>query len=165
MAKRPPPLPKPYQWKIPKPSIYKSERRTFPISAETGPHQYYVQGERASENEYWFAQALDQLKAGGSILDYKFQPSYVAGYNIPGEIRLDFMITIPPDLPVQIDGSWVHQSAEAQENSLIQDRRLDAWLKDTGAQPVIRIPTEPYVMSPEFALMAARAAIRGERFI
>lgn len=165
MAKRPPPLPKPFQWKIPKPSIYKSERRLYPLNAETGKQDFYVQGERASENEYWFAQALDQLRAGGSILDYKFQPSYVSGYNIPGEIRLDFMVIVPPNLPIQIDGSWVHHSAEEQERSRLQDRRLDGWLAGTGAFPTIRIPTDPYVMSPEFALMAARMAIRGERFV
>lgn len=163
MAKRPPPLPKPYKWKIPKPAIYKSERRTHNYSDEE-PQEFYVQGEKASQNEYWFAQALDQLKAAGAILDYKFQPSYVAGYNIPGEIRLDFMVTVPPDLPIQVDGSWIHSSAEAQENSKLQDQRLDEALAGSGSYQTVRIPTEPYLMSPEYALITARAAIRGERF-
>lgn len=163
------PVPEPFKYKIPKPRRYKSMRRGE-VAQETQTLQRYVRGERASEEEYWFAWALDELTEDGTILGYQFQPSYFQRRNVPGEVRLDFLIDIPPELPVQIDGSWIHKSAGQQAKDRFNDSRINDRLSGT-ALPVVRIPTEPYLTGKneqeyrEKAMQTAIEAIRGGVFI
>ena len=137
-------VPKPFKYKIPKPAHYGSGRRTQ-VAQEAQKVQRYVQGERASEEEYWFAWALDRFMEQGLIVGWDFQPSYFQRRNVPGEIRLDFMINGPPDIPVQIDGSWIHKSAGQKAKDRHNDARLNDRLVDEGAMPVVRVPTDPYL--------------------
>jgi len=57
-----------------------------------------------------------------------------------GSIELDFLVYTGTSYPVQIDGDWIHRSAEAKAHDLLQDARLNAILQPRGAMPVERIP-------------------------
>jgi len=144
---------------------FTSGRREAKIEVEQEKIEYYVRGERASKPEYWLAQAWDKLQESGEILNWVWQPSYITFENMPGEIRLDFMVNIPPKLPVFLDGRWIHKSAGQQSEDRVADARLNDRLRREGAMPVVRIPSEPYVMDEETALRTARMAIRGDQFI
>lgn len=92
----------------------------------------YVQGFKASDIEERFARALSKNKRVDS---YEFQLQYYAGKNIPGEIRLDFMVHSGFDYPVMIDGEYAHKSADAKAHDQMQRERLDMILLGTGALP------------------------------
>ena len=156
---------KPFAYKIDKPKQYKSGRRENTVEVEQEKLDYFVRGERASKPEYWLAGAWDILEESGEILSWVWQPSYITFQNVPGEIRLDFMVKIPPDLPVFLDGRWIHKSAGQQDEDKKNDARLNARLSREGAMPVVRIPSEPWVTDEDTALRTARMAIAGEQFI
>ena len=158
-------LAKPFAYPIGKPPQFKSGRREQSISDNEEPMEYFVRGERASKPEYYASKALEQMEEAGEILGWIWQPSYITFRNVPGEIRLDVMVEIPPDLPIQIDGRWHFKSAEAQSQDLLQDARLNDRLKSEGALPVIRIPADPWLSTPEMALSTMRKAIMGETFV
>ena len=155
----------PWEYDVGKSPSISSGNRENVITAENEKVEYYVRGERASKAEYWLSKAWDILQEEGSILFWIYQPSYFTFANIPGEIRLDFMVSIPPDLPVFVDGLWIHKSASAQSRDRENDARLNARLQGEGSLPVVRIPTEPWLMSEDLALLTARMAIAGDQFI
>ena len=92
----------------------------------------FVQGWPASDIEERFARALNKNKRVDS---YQFQVQYYAGKNLPGEIRLDFMVKAGFDYPIMIDGEYAHKSAEAKAHDMVQRQRLDMILLGTGAMP------------------------------
>lgn len=96
-----------------------------------------VQGQSASDLEERWAKSAYRFK-----VPFSFQPSFIAGRNVPGEIRLDFMMIIASAIlqPVQIDGKFAHRATK--ERDRINDARLNDALKGTGAQAVIRITEE-----------------------
>lgn len=153
----------PFQYQIPKPAHYGSGRRTQAVQ-EAEILQKYVRGERASQEEYWLSLAWDKLIKEGAILGWSFQPSFFQRKNVPGEVRLDFMVEIPPDLPIQVDGNWIHKSAGQKAKDRANDARLNGRLSGE-ALPVVRIPTDPYIQDEETAYQTALRAIRGDKFI
>jgi len=100
----------------------------------------YVQGQKASDIEERFAKALGKAIKNGSIMSYEFQPSYIANRNVQGEIRLDFLVHVPPAQPIQIDGTFAHKAAEQKSKDKVKDAILNKHLEGTGTLPVIRIP-------------------------
>ena len=125
---------KPYKYKLPpKLKADRRVRRVVSVSDEenlTG----YVQNQEASDIEERFARALRKKE-----IRFTFQPSYFQNRNVPGEIRLDYMVDAGYLQPCQIDGSYAHKSAEARAEDQIKDALLDEFLQGTGALPVIRI--------------------------
>ena len=156
---------KPWEYEIDEPAHPTSGNRESSISAENESMAHYVRGERSSKEEYWLSKAWDKLQDEGSVLSWIFQPSYFTLANVPGEVRLDFMVNIPPSLPVYVDGLWIHKSAEAQSRDKLNDARLNERLQREGAMPVVRIPTDPWLITEEITLQTARMAIAGEQFV
>lgn len=156
---------KSFAYQVPKPTPLKSMRKEEEQTAEGEKQEYFVRGERASEPEYFASKALEHMEENNEILKWTWQPSYITFHNIPGEIRLDVMIDIPPRLPVQIDGRWHFKSAGQQQHDLIQDARLNDRLRRDGAMPVCRIPADPWLKTEEMALETLRRAIMGETFV
>lgn len=98
---------------------------------------HIVKGQHASDLEERFARGLDR---NPNVYRYEFQPSYVTGRNLPGELRPDFIIFEPVMQPVQIDGEFAHKTAEQHTTDAIKDALLDEVLKGSGALPSVRIP-------------------------
>lgn len=96
-----------------------------------------VQGQKASDLEERFARGLDR---NPNVYGYEFQPSYVTGRNLPGELRPDFIVYEPIMQPVQIDGEFSHKTAEQHASDAVKDALLDEVLKGSGALPSVRIP-------------------------
>ncbi len=92
----------------------------------------------ASDLEERFAIALSK---NPNVDNFEFQVSYIAGQNLPGEVRLDFAVWSKGQLyPIFVDGQFVHKTAEQQQNDIVQDMILDDQL--TGAYPAQRISGE-----------------------
>jgi hypothetical protein len=97
----------------------------------------YVMGQAASNLEEMAYRSITKVQG---ITGVEFQVSYMAGRNMPGEIRPDFMVYGAGWIqPIQIDGTWVHSTAEAQETGIRNDIALDNLLSGTGALPTKRI--------------------------
>jgi hypothetical protein len=96
-----------------------------------------VMGQKASDLE---ERAYISIRKLSSVLGIEFQPSFLAGRGMPGEYRLDFLIHMPGYIqPIQVDGEWIHKSAEAQESDRIKDAQFDNEMMGTGALPVRRV--------------------------
>ena len=96
-----------------------------------------VMGQRASDLEERFFRAASKNK---SISSVDYQPSFIAGRNIPGEIRLDFMVHAYGLLwPIQIDGDFAHSSAQQKEEDKQKDIILNNHLIPLGANPIQRV--------------------------
>jgi hypothetical protein len=99
-----------------------------------------IDGAPASDLEERFHNALVR---NPNVQGYEFQPSFISGRNMPGEIRLDFLVWTGGMLqPVQIDGEFVHKTAEAKQDDISKDGILDDFLNGQGAFPVKRISGE-----------------------
>lgn len=99
----------------------------------------FVRGKKASDIEERFGRALDK---NPRVSNYLFQVSYIAGMNLPGEIRLDFLVfSGGTSWPIQIDGEFAHKTAAQKAEDAIKDAILDDHLKGQ-AQPVQRIDGE-----------------------
>lgn len=96
-----------------------------------------VQGMKASDIEERFAKSLYKKKE-----PFVFQKSFFAGMNIPGEVRLDFLLTGSVIQPVQVDGEFAHKTAAQKGRDKLNDIRLDGRLRGMGALPVVRIDGE-----------------------
>lgn len=119
-------------------AVQRSEAKNRPrgeVSHELLTHT--VKGQSASDLEERFARGLDR---NPNVLSYEFQPSYVTGRNLPGELRPDFIVYEPVMQPVQIDGEFSHKTAEQHATDAVKDALLDEVLKGTGAMPSVRIP-------------------------
>lgn len=117
---------------------YVRVQRPKPISSsETGEALTgLVNGEEASDIEERFARALDKAGFG-----YEFLPVIIAPANMAGSIQLDFLVYAGELYPIQIDGDWIHSTAEAKAHDLLQDALTDQWYasQGQGAQPSQRI--------------------------
>jgi len=82
--------------------------------------------------------------------DIEFQPSYVAGRNLPGEVRPDFTLTGYGLLMIwYADGEYFHKTAAQRGKDEINDARLMKTLEGE-ALPPIRIPGE-YLQEQDMA--------------
>lgn len=127
----------PHKYKIP--TYEKWDRPLNRISPEQNTEILtgQVHGIKASDIEERFARSLYKKK-----LKFNFQVSFFAGKNMPGEVRLDFMIDDTFIQPVQIDGEFAHKTAAQISKDRLNDARLDDHLRGTGALPTVRIPGE-----------------------
>ena len=132
-----------YQYKLdprPKIELWNPERAMEsgrPDEGLTG----VVKGRKASALEERFARAL---KKNRNIEDWWFNVLVPTKFQIPGQYnQVDFFVWMSDILfPIEIDGIFVHKSAE-QKN---KDRERDAVLnpsireRNPGAQNILRIP-------------------------
>ena len=93
-----------------------------------------VHNQVATDIEERFARSLYKRK-----IDFHFQVSFFAGRNMPGEVRLDFLIVDLFLQPVQIDGEFAHKSASAKARDQLNDARLDNHFAGSGAQLTVRL--------------------------
>jgi len=96
----------------------------------------FVDGEPASDIEERFSIAL---RKNPRVTGFDFQPSYLAGRNMPGEVRLDFMVYSGFQFPIQVDGEYAHKGASQKSEDAMKDALLDVALHGSGAMPVERI--------------------------
>jgi len=137
-----------YKWKKPRQSPAAEARNRAQATTDQELLTGTVRGVEASDHEERFALALDKAELG-----FEFQPSYVAQRNLPGEIRLDFMVWGQggSPQPVQVDGAFTHKTASQKEEDKVKDAVLDEALTDMGAMPTLRVPGIPYLESQEAA--------------
>jgi len=100
--------------------------------AATAGSNYTVQGQQASQEEYFVGLALDRLK-----LDYYFQWDVLGGRQFRGFV-LDFLvITRPHYTPLWVDGRYWHSGSQKSE-----DRRQEMILRQVYGNdflPAVRI--------------------------
>lgn len=133
---------KPY---IPPASAFKRRRLqdqdAIPLATQTKDGLLLTQevfGRPASKPEELYFLAADDED---EIIRIRFQVSFVAGRNVPGEIRLDFILyTGKAFYPVFIDGLYWHRTAQKRTEDIEDAARIDRILHGTGAKPVQRIP-------------------------
>jgi len=130
---------RPAHYKIPMP---KNERFTGnlnrPVEDKKGEQLTgFVDGQKASDLEERFAYSLRKNRR---VEGFDFQPSFIAGRNMPGEIRLDFMVySGMVQYPIQIDGEFAHKTATQKELDKQKDAILNDALYGTSAVKVERI--------------------------
>ena len=131
-----------------------SRRRPERIEPEAPPREPsddegltgYVRGLEASDIEERFARALDAYEQ-----DYIFQFEVTTAFTLPHqEKQVDFLVTTGQPRPVEIDGTWVHKSAEQREYDSVRDAQVNQVLRPRGYLPVMRISGDELV-SQEFA--------------
>ncbi len=94
-----------------------------------------VQGQKASEYEERFANALSKMK-----LDFHFQVVMPTNYQIPGQLNtIDFLVVEGLEYPVEIDGDWVHKNGSQHRRDEIRDAIINAQMMPQGWQPIQRI--------------------------
>ena len=118
-----------------------------------------VQGQRASNIEERFYRAAVEEE---EIEQVKFQPTFGAGRNLPGEIRPDFLLWAGGIMyPVWVDGSYWHRTPEQKERDVRQVQELDMILQGSGAYPGQRVP-DTDLEDMESAGRAVEKVLRGE---
>ncbi len=106
----------------------------------------YVQGLEASDLEERFARALDKFGIG-----YDFEFLVETAFTLPHELKqVDFMTYAGQPRPVEVDGEWVHKSAEQREYDRERDAQIFQALSPRGYLPVLRIPGEN-LLTQDFA--------------
>jgi hypothetical protein len=111
--------------------------RMAPNETSAEPLTGMVMGQSASALEERAYRSIVKIPG---VLAIEFQPSFLAGRGMPGEYRLDFQVTMPGYIqPIQIDGEWIHKSAEAREEDEVKDIQFDNEMMGTGALPVRRV--------------------------
>jgi len=130
---------KAFQYKIQKPIQHQRPERDFQRAASGEELTGYVDGKKASDiEERWYRMTIMFIQQN-RLLDYRFQPSYIAGRNMPGEVRVDYVWEIPPSLPIFLDGNFAHKSAEQIQRDKDQLDALNEHLSGI-ALPAVRIP-------------------------
>ena len=99
----------------------------------------FVQGETASDIEERMFRAF--LYNGINYGDIEYQPSYVAGKNLPGEIRPDFALFLGMIQLWFADGDYWHKSQHDKDKDDWNDSILFQRLEGRAEYP-IRIPGE-----------------------
>jgi hypothetical protein len=97
----------------------------------------FVQGESASDIEERMFRAF--LYNGVDYGDIVYQPSYIAGKNLPGEIRPDFALFLGLIQLWFADGDYWHKSAQDKQKDELNDSILFQRLEGRAEYP-IRIP-------------------------
>lgn len=97
-----------------------------------------IQGMRVTDIEARFYKAATENRDVDQI---QMQVSFIAGRNMPGEIRLDFVLHSGGRIfPVWVDGEYWHKIPEQRAKDQYQDGRINARLEGTEAAPVQRVP-------------------------
>ena len=131
-----------YQYKLdsrPKEEVWGRYRIDEPATDEglTG----IVKGRKASALEERFARAL---RKASQIDNWWFDVFVETEFQIPGQFnRVDFFVWVSGVLnPIEIDGDWVHKSAEQKNKDLERDAVLDVVLmkRYSPVVPIVRIP-------------------------
>lgn len=126
-------LPQPYKYKIKRSRTDWNKNRVKDL-ARSENLIGEVQGKKASEQEELFARALDN--AGKK---YIFQYEILGPVGIPGqEHEIDFIVE--QKYPVEVDGLWVHKTAQQKLKDKLRDQILDNHLNQYGFMPIKRIP-------------------------
>ena len=108
---------KPFIW--PKPRTTREETlNRIQVTREEEGLTGIVQGEKASAEEERLYEGF--LTAGIEPEDIVFQPSYIAGRNLPGEIRPDFLLYLGILLIVYVDGGFWHDTQEQKNRDSVQ---------------------------------------------
>lgn len=109
-----------FKFKVPKKRrlVVPALRISKPLEGLTG----IVQGQPATdiEERLWIA----LLRNGVRAEDIEFQPSYLAGRNMSGEIRPDFAIHVGLIQIWYADEDFFHRTAEQQSKDEFNDARL-----------------------------------------
>jgi len=136
-VKRKATLPKHYKYRLPAKPPKQPIDRLRDVKekvALTG----FVRGQPASSNEEKFAKSLDKKK-----YDYEFQKWISTPFQIPGQdYEIDFVVYEMGIHPIEIDGSWVHKGADAQEHDKVRDALLDDMLGKAGYQKIRRVKVD-----------------------
>ena len=108
---------KPFIW--PKPRTTREDTlNRIQVTREEEGLTGIVQGEKASAEEERLYEGF--LNAGIEPEDIVFQPSYIAGRNLPGEIRPDFLLYLGILLIVYVDGGFWHDTQEQKNRDSVQ---------------------------------------------
>ncbi|KAA3643433.1 MAG: hypothetical protein DWQ07_23250 [Chloroflexi bacterium] len=129
-------LPEPYEYKssgVPKLKGVNRFERIGEKELLTG----VVKGQRASDLEERFARALYKNKR---VLGFQFQVSLLAGRNLPGEKRVDFLVNTGRIVPVEVDGYFSHRNAVQRGRDAIKEILLNEYFQRAGYMPLLRVP-------------------------
>lgn len=98
----------------------------------------YIYGKKVSNIEARFFIAASEHPS----VDYvETQVSYVSGRNLPGEIRLDFLLHSGGiKFPVFTDGLYWHKDPAQKAKDAYQEDRIDEILQGAFCFPVQRVP-------------------------
>lgn len=133
---------KPYRLKAPrKPTPPDRGPRAPAGPDETIVLSGQVNGKAASRDEELFAMALGRQGIG-----FDFNESYIAGRNLPGEVRPDFIVYAGAPQPVNIDNEQWHHTAAQKADAAAKDAMLAAHLGG-GWAPPLRIPMPSEVVN------------------
>lgn len=112
----------------------------------------YIQGQPASELEANYAEGL---RRNGK--EFTFQYEVETAVTVPGEEKnVDFIVWDGIGYPREIDGNFVHKSAEQREYDRVRDSLIDEALQRQGGFGLLRRITEEYVATPDMAEMTVR---------
>ena len=125
---------KPYKYTIPRER--KTERgRRVEREVEDEGLVGFVNGEPASKIEERFAIALRKRQ-----LDFDFQHSVWTAYSLPTQNRVvDFVVHLPPDQPIEIDGAISHKTVADKEDDRLRDGVIDDEMGKYGWMPIKRV--------------------------
>jgi hypothetical protein len=124
-----------FQWR--KRGTRRPEPQGLRIKVEDEELTGFVQGETASDIEERMFRAF--LYNGVDYSDIVYQPSYIAGKNLPGEIRPDFALFLGLIQLWFADGDYWHKSAQDKQKDELNDSILFQRLEGRAEYP-IRIP-------------------------
>ena len=100
----------------------------------------FVQDKEASDLEERFSRALYAYN-----IDFAFQVLVDTAYTLPHqEKQVDFMVYAGQPQPWEVDGQWIHKSAEQKQYDRDRDAQIDEALRGQGYLPVARV-TEEYL--------------------
>lgn len=131
------PIFRPYKYRKPRPMTLEPDTTPdAPVEDEglTG----LVQGKDASDLEERMARALDKYG-----ISYRYEYLVETAFTLPNELKqVDFMTYAGQPMPVEVDGEWVHKSAEQREYDRERDAQINEALAPYGYLPVLRVPGE-----------------------
>lgn len=86
------------------------------VPSTRGLNNHYVQGKRASKNEWIASLALNKLG-----INYTFQYKMWGGIGVRGGVSVDFLCH-PWDIPMEIQGEHWHTSSRGADDIIRQHR-------------------------------------------
>lgn len=125
-----------FKYKIPKPRTEPLPFGKPNIQRDTEYLTGYVNGLKASDIEERFARAI--TSAGKKFV---FRMPIISPRHMAGQLELDFLVVDEPYyFPVQVDGAYAHKNISQQQEDMLKDIRIEAYLKkEYATQPLKRI--------------------------
>ena len=132
------PKPKPFKYKVHhqvyKPAPFGTISRANYEEQLSG----LIGGNKASDIEERFYRALAK---NPHITGTEFRYPVIAGRNQPGQLEVDFVVSIGPLVyAYQVDGDYAHKGIGKKQDDARKDELVNQYMKRFGAQPVKRIP-------------------------